>query len=46
LNVKASAVHGAALPPEYFLAALAYGILYAVAIVIVACLIFERREFV
>jgi len=46
LNVKASAVHGIALPPGYFLAAVSYGLFYAVAIVIVACLIFERREFV
>jgi ABC-type transport system involved in multi-copper enzyme maturation permease subunit len=46
LNVKSAAVHGLALPPGYFVAAVAYGVLYAVAIVILACLIFERREFV
>lgn len=46
LNVKASAVHGVALPPGYFVAAVAYGFFYAAAIVILACLIFERREFV
>ncbi len=46
LNVKASAVHGLALPEGYFTAALAYGLCYAVAIVILACLVFERREFV
>jgi Cu-processing system permease protein len=46
LNVKASAVHGIALPPGYFVAAVAYGLFYAVAIVILACLVFERREFV
>ena len=46
LNVKASAVHGIALPSGYFVAAVAYGLFYAMAIVILACLIFERREFV
>ncbi len=46
LDVKASAVHGLALPPGYFGAALIYGVSYAVLIVILACLIFERREFV
>lgn len=46
LDVKASAVHGIALPPGYFAAAVAYGLLYAVAIVILACLVFERRDFV
>jgi len=46
LNVKASAVHGIAIPPEYFGSAVAYGVCYAVAIVILACLVFERREFV
>ena len=46
LNVKASAVHGLALPQGYFFAAVSYGLFYAMAIVIVACVIFERREFV
>jgi len=46
LNAKASAVHGLALPPGYLTAAVAYGICYAVAIVVLACLVFERREFV
>jgi ABC-type transport system involved in multi-copper enzyme maturation permease subunit len=46
LNVKASAVHGIALPQGYVLAAAVYGIGYAVVVVIVACLVFERREFV
>ncbi len=45
LNVKASAVHGVALPEGYFLSAVAYGLCYAAAVVIVACLVFERREF-
>jgi ABC-type transport system involved in multi-copper enzyme maturation permease subunit len=46
LNVKASAVHGLALPPGYVAAAAVYGLCYAVVIVILACLVFERREFV
>jgi ABC-type transport system involved in multi-copper enzyme maturation permease subunit len=46
LNVKASAVHGVPLPPGYFVAAVGYGLFYALAILILACLVFERREFV
>jgi hypothetical protein len=46
LNVKASAVHGLALPSGYLAADVAYGLCYAVAIVVLACLVFERREFV
>lgn len=45
LNVKSAAVHGLELPAGYFGAAFAYGTLYAVAVVILACIIFERREF-
>jgi ABC-type transport system involved in multi-copper enzyme maturation permease subunit len=46
LNVKAAAVHGAALPAGYVAAAAAYGLCYAVAVVVLACLVFERREFI
>jgi len=46
LNAKASAVHDIALSPGYFTTAVAYGLCYAVAIIILSCLIFERREFV
>ena len=46
LNVKASAVHGIALPPGYLMAAAAYGFFYALAVLVLACLVFERREFV
>jgi len=46
LNVKASAVHEIALPPGYFVSAVSYGLLYALVILILACLVFERREFV
>ena len=45
LNVKASAVHDLALPPGYFATALVYGVSYALAVVILACIVFERREF-
>jgi ABC-type transport system involved in multi-copper enzyme maturation permease subunit len=46
LNIKAWAVHGVPLPHGYFAAAIAYGVCYAAAIVVLACLVFERREFV
>jgi ABC-type transport system involved in multi-copper enzyme maturation permease subunit len=46
LNVKALVVHGVPLPPGYFAAAVLYGLFYSVAVVILACLVFERREFV
>jgi len=46
LDIKAAAVHGLSLPPGYLASAAAYGFCYAVAVVILACLVFERREFV
>ena len=46
LNVKASAVHGIALPHGYFAAAVAYGLFYALAVLVLACHVFERREFI
>ncbi len=46
LNVKAAAVHGIALPDGYFAAAVAYGLFYAAAVLVLACLVFESREFV
>jgi ABC-type transport system involved in multi-copper enzyme maturation permease subunit len=45
LDVKAQAVHGVALPPGYVVAGVAYGLAYAAAVVVVACVVFERREF-
>jgi ABC-type transport system involved in multi-copper enzyme maturation permease subunit len=45
LNVKSAAVHGIALPPGYFAAAVLYGAFYALAVVVLACVVFERREF-
>jgi ABC-type transport system involved in multi-copper enzyme maturation permease subunit len=46
LDVKASAVHGITLPPGYVPAALAYGLFYSLLVIVLACLVFERREFV
>lgn len=45
LDVKAQVVHGAVLPEGYVLAAAVYGALYTVAVLVVACLVFERRNF-
>jgi hypothetical protein len=45
LDIKAQAVHGLALPPGYVAAGLLYGLGYSVAVLLVACLIFTRREF-
>jgi hypothetical protein len=46
LDVKAAAVHGLPLPPGYMTSAVAYGVFYAAAVLILACLVFERREFI
>ncbi|HVQ34928.1 MAG TPA: ABC transporter permease [Candidatus Bathyarchaeia archaeon] len=45
LDVKADAVHGVAIPAGTFAAAAAYGAFYAIAVVVLACIVFERREF-
>ena len=45
LDVKAAAVHGVAIAPGYVGAAAAYGLFYALAVIVLACLVFERREF-
>ncbi len=45
LNVKSQAVHGGALPDGYLLSALLYGSGYALAVLTVACIVFERRDF-
>ncbi len=45
LDVKAEAVHGLELPHGYAAAGAAYGILYALAILALACAVFERRDF-
>lgn len=46
LDVKAAVVHGIAIPEGQVAWATAYGLLYTVMIVALACLVFERREFV
>lgn len=45
LNVKAEAVHGLELPPGYLFFALLYGLAYAVVVFALACLAFERKDF-
>jgi len=45
LDVKAEAVHGVALGAGYLASATAYGVGYAAAVVVLACVVFERREF-
>jgi ABC-type transport system involved in multi-copper enzyme maturation permease subunit len=45
LDLKADAVHGAAIPAGTFAAAAVYGLCYAAAVVVLACIVFERREF-
>lgn len=46
LDIKAAAVHGVPVSGAYLASAGAYGLFYASAVVILACLIFERREFI
>lgn len=45
LNLHAAAVHDLPLPEGTLLWGVVYGIAYATAIVVLACLVFERREF-
>lgn len=45
LDIKAEAVHGLSLPAGYVATAALYGVAYAIAVVVIACLVFERREF-
>jgi ABC-type transport system involved in multi-copper enzyme maturation permease subunit len=44
-NVKGQAVHGLPIEPFYLVSAVAYGVTYCVAVLILACMIFQRREF-
>lgn len=46
LDVKAQAVHGLALPAGYAGAGILYGAGYSVVVLLLACLVFERRDFV
>lgn len=45
LDVKALAVHGIAVEPSYLAGGALYGLGYATAVLVVACVVFERREF-
>jgi ABC-type transport system involved in multi-copper enzyme maturation permease subunit len=45
LDVKAQVVHGAPLPAGYVASAATYGVLYTLAVLVLACVVFERRDF-
>jgi ABC-type transport system involved in multi-copper enzyme maturation permease subunit len=45
LNIKAEVVNGIALEPGFYPWAVAYGSAYAICIVFLACLVFQRKEF-
>jgi len=45
MNIKAEVVHGVELPPQTFALAGVYGVGYAVIVIVLACLAFERKEF-
>ncbi len=45
LNIRAEVVHGLPLPDGYLVAATLYGVSYAVAVLVLACIVFERRDF-
>jgi ABC-type transport system involved in multi-copper enzyme maturation permease subunit len=44
-NVKGQAVHGLPIEPSYLVSAATYGIAYTTILLILACLIFQRRDF-
>lgn len=44
-NIKGQAVHGIPVEPSYLLAAVAYGVTYGAGILVLACVIFQRRDF-
>ena len=44
-NVKGPAVHGIVIAPLYVLSAIIYGVLFSAVILLIACLIFQRRDF-
>ena len=45
LNIKQEVVHGLALPDGFVMLALAYGIGYAAAVLVLASFAFERKDF-
>ena len=44
-NVKGPAVHGIVIAPLYVVSAIVYGVLFSAVILLIACLIFQRRDF-
>ncbi len=44
-NVKGQAVYGLAIEPSYLVSTMAYGVTYCAVVLILACMIFQRREF-
>ena len=46
LNVRGEAVRGALPATEHLIGASAYGVCYALAVLVVACMVFERKEFI
>jgi ABC-type transport system involved in multi-copper enzyme maturation permease subunit len=44
-NVKGPAVHGIPIDPIYLVSTVAYGVTYSAVILILACVIFQRRDF-
>jgi len=44
-NVKGQAVHGLPIETSYLVFAVAYGMLYSAVILIMACVVFQRRDF-
>ncbi len=45
MDIKAEVVHGTALPDGFVPLAMLYGIAYATAVLLLACLAFERKDF-
>lgn len=45
LDLKTQAVHGLAIPASYVPLGIAYGVCYSALVLLVACLVFERRDF-
>lgn len=44
-DIKAQVAHGLALPMTYILGVIAYAVLYTSIVIIVACIIFRKKEF-
>jgi hypothetical protein len=45
LDIKAEVVHGVEIAPATLAWAAAYGLAYSSAVLILACVVFERRDF-